>query len=195
MLLNRSHRPTITPGVDAALLRAAAAIGGAGVVPLLLGGVVAANGCGYQITFVSSGNDTGITFTVTGVRVGDLTGTTTEVVTGASGAAANTTNYFARVTSVVASGAAAGTVSIGTVGSLALRRARLKTVYFVGVAGAGAITLRVSTTTGPVVLRLGTPAGSAADAFTVPLDLAPQPTPTPTIVVLTAVTDVTFICG
>jgi|ERR1700754_3758231 len=64
-----------------------------------------------RVTITSSGNDTGITFLVVG---GDMYGKrVTQLVTGASGAAATTLKTFKTVASVFASGAVAGTITVG----------------------------------------------------------------------------------
>ena len=65
-----------------------------------------------RVLFTSSGNDTGITFTVYGTDWNDMP--VSEVVTGANATTTYTVYDFKTVTSVVASGASAGTVSIGT---------------------------------------------------------------------------------
>ena len=67
-----------------------------------------------RIIMTSGGNDTGITFTVYGT---DWYGTPiTDVVTGASGAAASTVLSFKTVTGVLTSGAVATTITVGTNG-------------------------------------------------------------------------------
>lgn len=68
-----------------------------------------------KIVIASGGNDSGITFTVTGTRGSWWANTAvTEVVTGSNGGNATTTQDFLTVTSIVASGAAAGNVTVGT---------------------------------------------------------------------------------
>lgn len=67
-----------------------------------------------QIIFTSGGNDTGITFTITGR---DLTGNPlSEIVTGASGGIAASVQSFYVISSIVASGATATTLTVGTNG-------------------------------------------------------------------------------
>lgn len=98
-------------------IRTASAIAGAGAVVLngsTVSGGVATLDVPRRVIFTSAGNDTGITFTITGTS--NSGGAQSEVVTGASGAAASTVLSYKTVTSVVASGAAAGNVSIGTNG-------------------------------------------------------------------------------
>jgi len=67
-----------------------------------------------RIIITSSGDDTGITFTLTGT---DGTGAViTEVLTGANAGAATSALSYKTLTSVLTSGAAAGTVTVGTNG-------------------------------------------------------------------------------
>jgi hypothetical protein len=67
-----------------------------------------------QVIITSGGNDTAITFTITGTDwSGDVI---SEIVTGASGAAAASVLDYLTVTSVVANGAPASTVTVGTNG-------------------------------------------------------------------------------
>ena len=61
----------VTPATDDAYYRANASIAGAGALTLLQS-IVGPNGYGYKLVITSAGNDTGITFTVTGIVVGDL---------------------------------------------------------------------------------------------------------------------------
>lgn len=67
-----------------------------------------------RIIITSGGNDTGITFTLSGTDwAGNLI---SEAITGASGAAASSVLDYKTVTSVYASAATAGTVTVGTNG-------------------------------------------------------------------------------
>lgn len=104
---------------NAALLRAAATIVGAGAVALLTNTLDKPR----RIIFTSSGNDSGITFTITGT--GNSGNVQSEVVTGANAGVASSVLDYATVTSIVASGASAGTVSIGTSGVAASPWVRL----------------------------------------------------------------------
>ena len=63
------------------------------------------------VTITSAGDDTGVTFTITGTRPGGST--QTEVVTGANAGAATSTLTFATVTSIAISGASAAAVEAG----------------------------------------------------------------------------------
>ena len=63
------------------------------------------------VTITSAGDDTGVTFTITGTRPGGST--QTEVVTGANAGAATSTLTFETVTSIAISGASAAAVEAG----------------------------------------------------------------------------------
>ena len=63
------------------------------------------------VTITSAGNDTGVTFTITGTRPGGSV--QTEVVTGASGGAATSTLTFETVTNIAISGASDAAVTAG----------------------------------------------------------------------------------
>jgi len=72
---------------------------------------VASWGFGQKVSITSVGNDTGITFTITGT---DPDGTAiSQAVTGANAGVAKSTAYFKTVSSVVTSGATAGAVTVG----------------------------------------------------------------------------------
>ena len=189
----------VTPATDDAYYRANASIAGAGALSLLAN-TVGPNGYGYKLVITSAGNDTGITFTITGIKVGDLTNTVvSEVVTGANATTATSSNYYARVDSITASGASAGNVKIGTTGSLALPRTRIKGLYFVGTATAGTIKFNVNGLSSQLILQLNTPASAiqtsslymAAEGI-----LTTRSSPQDyCVVTLTNVTFVTIICG
>jgi hypothetical protein len=63
------------------------------------------------VTITSAGDDTGVTFTITGTRPGGSA--QTEVVTGANAGAATSTLTFETVTSIAISGASAAAVEAG----------------------------------------------------------------------------------
>jgi hypothetical protein len=76
-----------------------------------------------RVIFTSSGNDTGLTYTVSGTNwAGD---TISETVAGVSAAAATTVLDYLSLTSVSVNGASAGTLSIGTNGVAASPWVRL----------------------------------------------------------------------
>lgn len=89
-----------SPGAGAILIDGSAATAG-----------VATLGAAQKITLVSGGNDTGVTFTITGTDADSLA--QTEAVVGANAGTATGTKYFKTVTGVTASGAVATTLSLG----------------------------------------------------------------------------------
>lgn len=98
-------------------IRTASSIAGAGAVTLngtLVSGGVATLDNQRRVLFTSSGNDSGITFTITGTNA--TKDVISETVTGANASTATSVLDYKTVTSVTSSGASAGTVSIGTNG-------------------------------------------------------------------------------
>ena len=195
----------ITPTFSATLFRAAAAIAGAGAITLITNQPLD-NGAGYQPIFTCAGDATAATFTIVGFVVGDLTGnTTTEVFNGpAAGLTVETTNYYSLITSVTASAAATGNISIGTLitDGVALPRGRLRGFYYVATAGAGAITLTANGTaaTDRILLSIATPAVVESQQMSLPGDgiLMGGSSATSSYAVLintTAVTSITAFVG
>jgi hypothetical protein len=189
----------VTPATDDAYYRANASIAGAGAVSLLAN-TVGPNGYGYKVVITSAGDDTGITFTLTGIKVGDLTNTVvSETLTGANASTVTSNNFYARLDSVTASGASAGNVKIGTTGSLALPRTRIKGLYFVGTATAGSIKFNVNDLASQLILQINTPASAtqtsslymAAEGILTTRSTAQDYC----VVTLTNVTFTTIICG
>jgi hypothetical protein len=167
----------------------------------LITGNVSPYGTGYNIGITSAGDDTGITFTIVGIKVGDLSGANTvEVVTGADTDVATSANFYTEIKSITASGASAGNVKIGSVGSLAFPRTRIKSFYFVGTADAGSVKFNLNSSTGPLLLRIDTPAGAGAfsDSVTIPSDgvlTTRSGTTDFAVMTLTEITHVTVFCG
>jgi hypothetical protein len=190
----------INANPDDASLRANASIAAAGALTLLTGNV-SPYGTGYKIAITSAGDDSGITFTIVGIKVGDLTGAnTTEVVTGANADAVISANFYTEIKSITASGASAGNVKIGSTGSLAFPRTRLKSFYFVGTENSGSVKFNLNSPTGTLLLQIDTPAGSEAfsDSVTIPGDgiLTTRSGKTDfAVMTLTEITHVTVFCG
>jgi hypothetical protein len=182
------------------LLRAAATISGAGDITLLTNDV-SPYGTGYKLLFTSVGNDAGITFTITGVKVGDLSGASvTEEVTGANAGTASSTNFYTSVSNISVDGASAGNVSIGTTGSLAFGRTRLKSLYYVGAGSAGSIKFNLNSSSGTLLLQIDTPVSSTSfsDSVTIPeLGILTQRSNSTDFAVMTLdqVSNVTVFCG
>jgi hypothetical protein len=190
----------ITPSTSATLLRAAASIAGAGDITLLTNDV-SPYGTGYKLLFTSVGNDAGITFTITGVKVGDLSGASvTEEVAGANAGTASSTNFYTSVSNISVDGASAGNVSIGTTGSLAFGRTRLKSLYYVGAGSAGSIKFNLNSSSGTLLLQIDTPVSSTSfsDSVTIPeLGILTQRSNSTDFAVMTLdqVSNVTVFCG
>ena len=190
----------ITPSTSATLLRAAASIAGAGDITLLTNDV-SPYGTGYKLLFTSAGNDAGITFTITGVKVGDLSGASvTEEVAGANAGTASSTNFYTSVSNISVDGASAGNVSIGTTGSLAFGRTRLKSLYYVGAGTAGSIKFNLNSSSGTLLLQIDTPVSSTSfsDSVTIPeLGILTQRSNSTDFAVMTLdqVSNVTVFCG
>ena len=189
----------VTPSTSATYYRAAASIAGAGALTLLTQDA-GPNGIGYKVRITSAGDDRGITFTIVGIKVGDLTGKfTTEVVTGANASTADSTNFYAYIESITASGASATNVSIGTTGSIALPRTRLKGFYYLASGTAGSIKLNLNSTSGAELLNLSTPASATGtqDMFLPGMGILTTRSNNTdfSILTVTNVTDVTLFCG
>lgn len=128
---NDPNGPTITRWIvnnvgtndnGVATARAYAAAGNLTLDGVLSVGGVAYPGAAAQVRIVSSGNDSGRSFTVTGT---DAAGAAiSETKTGGNATAVTTTAAFLTVTQVSINGAAAGTVAVGTVGTLVSRQCR-----------------------------------------------------------------------
>jgi len=191
----------ITPSTSATLLRAAATISGAGDITLLTNDV-SPYGTGYKILFTCAGADAGRTFTITGIKVGNLTGAaTTETVSGSNAGTTSSTNFYTRIESISIDAASAGAVSIGTTGSLAFGRTRIKSLYYVGTASAGSIKFNLNSTSGALLLQIDTPtsAASFSDSVTIPdqgiLTQRSNSKSDFTIMTLTNITNATVFCG
>ena len=189
----------INPDPDDDILRTNASIAAAGALTLLTTSV-SPYGTGYKIGITSAGNDSGITFTIVGIKVGDLTGAnTTEVVTGANVGVATSANFYTVVSRITASGASAGNVKIGSVGSLALPRTRIKGLYYVATASAGSIKFNLNGSTGALLLQVDTPTGTAfSDSIIIPGEgiLTTRNNRTDfAVMTLSEITSVTVFCG
>lgn len=190
----------LTPTTNATYYRAAASIAGAGALTLLQSNA-GPNGVAYKVTITSAGDDSGDTFTIVGHKMGtDLGVATTEVVTGANAGVATSTNYYDSITSITASGASAGNVSIGVLGtSAALPRVRIKGLYYVGTSSAGSVKVNLNSTTGRLYLQIDTPASATVvNSVYIPEDGIYVNGSTGTdfaLITLTNVTYATIFCG
>jgi hypothetical protein len=152
--------------LDADGITTTASLSGAGT--LAINGTLASTGTvtlssGRQVTITSAGNDTGVTFTVTGTDVNGAA--QTEAITGASGAAATSTKYFKTITEIANSAASAGAVTAG-INALAADvvfagRMRLRAVWVKDSATAGTLEFRQESAAGTANLKFDTIAVSS----------------------------------
>ena len=134
---------------------------------LVLGGALASGGAvtfdqPRNITILSAGDDSGISFTVTGT---DETATAvTESITGANAGTATGSTYCATISQLAAGGDPAGNVSAGSGTSIAAPifrgRLRLRGLYAVNTGTAGTITFRQTSSTGSVRMKFNTVASA-----------------------------------
>lgn len=97
-----------------------------------------------RVRITSAGNDSGITFTITGTDWNN--NAVTETVTGANASTADSTRDFLTITKIVASGATANAVTIGTNGVASSRPIRLDEFGSNGVSQQVTVTGTVSFT-------------------------------------------------
>jgi len=155
-----------TVALDADGITTTASLSGAGT--LTINGALATGSevelsSGRQVTITSAGNDTGVTFTVTGTDVNGAA--QTEAITGASGAAATSTKYFKTITEIANSAASAGAVTAG-INALAADvvfagRMRLRAVWVKNSATAGTLDFRQESAAGTANLIFDTIAVSS----------------------------------
>jgi hypothetical protein len=151
--------------IDADGISVAAAVGNN--ASLVLGGALASGGAvtfdePRNITILSAGNDSGISFTATGTdEQGDAV---TESITGANADTATGSTFFATISQIAAVGTPAGNVSAGSGTSVAAPmfggRMRLKGLYAVNTGTAGTITFREGSGTGTVKMQFNTVASA-----------------------------------
>jgi hypothetical protein len=130
---------------------------------LTIGGALASGGSvtfdqPRNITILSAGDDSGISFTAVGT---DETGAAaTESITGVDSDTATGSQIFATITSITAVGDPAGNVSAGSGTSILAPmfqgRMRLKGLYAVNTANAGTITFRQTNSSGEIRMRFNT---------------------------------------
>jgi len=188
---------SVTPGEDDDFYRTAGPIAVAGVITLAAT-TPGINGYGYKVAIESDGNDSGLTFTIVGHKVGELNkGLTTEVVTGPNASIVNSVNYYAQVVSITVSGTSANNVKIGYAGSLALPRVRIKGLYYLASNVQGSISFDSPNSPVPL-LFVATPGDDtkisslymAAEGILVGRTVDDY-----AVVTIVDVTSVTIICG
>ena len=151
----KSSAVITTTALDADGLSTAAAVGNNAA--LTLGGALtsggaytADSGTARQITLLSAGDDSGITFTVVGTDIhGDAL---SETVTGADTGTATSSGYFATISSITAVGNPAGNMSAGinsnVAGVVFKGRTRVKNLIWSGGGAIGTVNIRNSGTAG-----------------------------------------------
>ena len=151
--------------IDADGISVAAAV--ADDANLVLGGALTSGGAvtfdePRNITILSAGDDSGISFTVTGTdEQGDAV---TESITGANADTATGSTFFTTISQIAAVGDPAGNVSAGSGASIAAPifkgRLRLRGLYAVNTGTAGTITFREGSGTGTIRMQFNTVASA-----------------------------------
>ena len=159
------HVTAYTQALDADGISAAASVGNNAA--LTIGGALASGGsctfdAGRVVTILSAGDDSGISFTVTGTDVnGD---SQTESITGANAGTATGSKYFKTVTGISAVGNPAGNVSAGVNAAAAdvifAGRARFQGINLVCTATAGVLDFLTTSPTGTSLYKVGTVASA-----------------------------------
>ena len=156
-----------TQALDADGISTAAAVGNN--ANLTIGGALASGGSctfdsGRIVTILSAGDDSGISFTVTGTDVnGD---SQTESITGANAGTATGSKYFKTVTQIAAVGNPAGNVSAGVNASagdvIFAGRSRMQGLSIVCSGTAGTFSFTTTTPAGTSLLKVGSVASATS---------------------------------
>ena len=156
-----------TQALDADGISTAAAVGNN--ASLTLGGALTSGGsatfdAGRIVTILSAGDDSGISFTVTGTDVNS--DSQTESITGANAGTATGSKYFKTVTAIAAVGDPAGNASAGINNSAAdviiEGRSRLQGINMVCSGTAGTLNFLKTSPTGTNLFKLGSVASATA---------------------------------
>ena len=156
-----------TQALDADGISAAAAVGNN--ASLTIEGALASGGsCAFDsgrvVTILSAGDDSGISFTVTGTDVnGD---SQTESITGANAGTATGAKYFKTVTAIAAVGDPAGNVSAGVNAAagdvIFAGRSRMQGLSIVCSGTAGTLSFTTTTPAGTSLLKVGSVASATS---------------------------------
>ena len=156
-----------TQALDADGISVAAAVGNNAA--LVIGGALASGGaCAFDsgriVTILSAGDDSGISFTVTGTDVnGD---SQTESITGANAGTATGAKYFKTLSGISAVGNPAGNASAGVNAAagevIFAGRARMQGLSIVCSATAGTISFATTTPAGTSLLKVGSVAAATS---------------------------------
>ena len=156
-----------TVALDADGISVAAAVGNNAA--LTIGGALASGGAvslshGRVVTILSAGDDSAISFTVTGTDVNS--DSQTESITGANAGTATGSKYFLTISGISAVGNPAGNVSAGVNASAAdviwEGRARFQGINLVCTGTAGVLDFLTTSPTGTSIYKVGTVASATA---------------------------------
>ena len=148
-----------TVALDADGISVAASVGNNAA--LTIGGALASGGSvtlshGRIVTILSAGDDSGISFTVTGTDVNS--DAQTESITGANAGTATGSKYFLTISGISAVGNPAGNVSAGVNASAAdvifAGRARLKGSFLTSTATAGNVDFLTTSPSGTSLMKI-----------------------------------------
>ncbi len=158
----------VTPDSDDNYFFGSATISTSGAISLLANNI-GVNGTGYKVSITSNGNDSGVTFGITGVKVGAVgyDGIVTEAVTGPNNTTVYSANYYTSIRSITTTAGSTGGVKIGYGGDLAFPRTRIKGVYFVTNGSTGSVTF-IAKPTNTTLLKLVTPSGVVSQDMIIP---------------------------
>lgn len=188
----------VTPDSDDNYFFDSAVISTSGAISLLANNI-GVNGTGYKVSITSNDNDAGVTFGITGVKVGAVgyDGIVTEAVAGPNNSTVYSTNYYTSIRSITTTAGSTGGVKIGYGGDLAFPRTRIKGVYFVTNGGTGSVTF-IAKPTNTTLLKLVTPSGVVSQDMIIPGEgiLTTKSANTDFAILATSsVISVTVICG
>ena len=149
---------------DTAAIAALQTLGGAGNMTLTGSSVNDGSNMDTTVTLTSTGNISGVTFTVTGT---DASGSTiTEDITGPNNTTVTGSTKFLTVTQIAADGAvstntsAGFTATSGTAGIVFTGATRIRGLHGVSSSTAGALIIRDGSQTGTKLLEIDTPAAA-----------------------------------
>jgi len=149
---------------DTAAIAALQTLAGAGNMTLTGSSVSDGSNMDTTVTLTSTGNISGVTFTVTGT---DASGSTiTEDITGPNNTTVTGSTKFLTVTQIAADGAVATntsagfTATSGTAGIVFTGATRIRGLHGVSSSTAGALIIRDGSQTGTKLLEIDTPAAA-----------------------------------
>ena len=156
-----------TVALDADGISVAASVGNNAA--LTIGGALASGGSvtlshGRIVTILSAGDDSGISFTVTGTDVNS--DAQTESITGANAGTATGSKYFLTISGISAVGNPAGNVSAGVNASASdvifAGRSRMKGAFLTSTATAGTVDFLTTSPTGTSLMKISSVASATA---------------------------------